>query len=51
MINFYATPIVDHAHGLITLKLLPTPLVFEPHGQLDVTVSTKFNILVKKQST
>ena len=31
-------PIVDHAHGLITLKLLPTPLQsynhFQYQGQL-----------------
>ena len=26
--NLYATPIVDHTHGLITFKLLPTPLYY-----------------------
>ena len=34
-INLYATDVVDHAHGLITFKLLSTSLAFsELHRQL-----------------
>ena len=28
-------PIVDHVHGLITFKLLPTPLMVNLHGRVE----------------